>query len=272
MKKSVAKLILIGLLVSGYLQAQAADIAFLESYNSSNNYKSLVDEALKAPERGGYFYASKIVGQCSLVRDLQDRWKDSEVSKLSARSEAISVLVSRCGSLGDANSRAAVAKDLKASIADKDPLYVAATSYTKSRNLRKNATTQERKTEAVTSVARLKDPLLVDDLGLRLIASRDNTTTATTFKINGRTILLNDRLDAGLAMYLVPCEMGLKCDEKEFSIALSCASSGECHAGRHDKVKKMTEGAGTDYGAIERAAKEIARSLSDQTQGSILLN
>lgn len=263
-------------LFTGMAQAQSTNPEFLESYNSSTDYRQLVNKGLKEPTQGGVFYATKVLSQCQSIADLQGRWdvsaeNSSEESSKIARGNAINLLKQRCGSFDEAElSQTSIAKLTKSS-ADKDPLLAAATSYTKSRNLRANATLPERRTEAVAAATRLRDPLVVDDLGLRLIVVRDETTKSTSYRIDGQSILLDDKRDPGLAMYLVPCEMGLRCDEKEFSVALPCASQGICDAGRYDKVKKMTEKSGADYEGIVRLAKTIAQTLGDGTQGAYLL-
>jgi hypothetical protein len=276
MKKLATSLLIALSLVGGIAHAQSINTHFLESFNASPNYRELVDKGLKEPARGGSFYAIKVLSQCQSIADLQSRWAESvgsrsEDSQTDARSNAIKLLATRCGSFTEMELSQDSINRLINSSAEKDPLLAAARSYTQSRNLRTNATLPERRTEAVASAVRFKDPLVVDDLGLRLILVRDQTTKATSYKINGQSIQLDDKLDPGLAMYLVPCEIGLKCDETEFTVALPCASQGICDAGRYDKVKKMTEKSGADYEGIVRLAKTIAQTLSDGTQGGNLL-
>jgi len=90
------------------------------------------------------------------------------------------------------------------------------------------------------------DPLLIDEIGLRLILQTRNEgqSSKKSFRLDGKDIPLKGSgtdVDAGLALTLVPCKLGLRCDSTEFATAIQCATGGDCDDGRGDALRKAFE-------------------------------
>ena len=88
------------------------------------------------------------------------------------------------------------------------------------------------------------DPLLLDELGSRLLAGHPFDGETFQDEEAGR------RLDA--ALYLLPCDFGLVCDEGDPSVWMACLRGEGCHASRAAQVTAQQAGGdATRYAATE---------------------
>ncbi len=235
---------------------------------------------MKSPENGGYFYAHKVLSECKVVQSLSSEWAKRLTDSIqkgdssAARSSALRTLQSRCESLtADEVSDENVARIYSNGVAGNDPLFAASRSYDNGASqLKGGNATQAKRQGAIAAASRVSDPLVVQDLGLRLVVNRNDESGRTTFRANGSDVPLNSKVDTGLATFLVPCELGLKCDSNDFAVLLPCASQGICDGTRRDAIRRMAAESGKDYEGIAKASKSIANSLTNQHRGAKALD
>ncbi|MDD2545378.1 MAG: hypothetical protein PHI55_03750 [Burkholderiaceae bacterium] len=277
MKKSLA----IGLIFFGYFnfsQAQTIAAPWLDQYNRATNYRSVVDAAIKSPLNGGYFYAHKILSECKAAGDNYANWSEriskNENQITASIKNSLTTIKNRCENFTEEElSDAYLAKLAKEGIAGSDPLWMASMSYTHSASKNRGGHEfQARRADAVSAAFQVKDPLVVQDLGMRLVIDKNPNGGKTTFKINGKNTPLNSKVDLGLAIYLVPCELGLNCDATDFAVSVPCASQGLCDASRYEAVRRMASESKGDYEGILKAARSIADSLAEPDKNGRVLD
>ncbi|GKS84190.1 hypothetical protein AVMA1855_08580 [Acidovorax sp. SUPP1855] len=261
--------------LTGVGYAQPISASFLDRYNNSFDYSDLISRAVDNPEAGGYFYAHKVLSECKMASSLFNFWKEkSKNSANAARDSALNLISARCVNIpAERLSDDYLSKLYVEGTSGRDPLFVASKSYSNSMPaLKSGNVSQARRSEAISAALQVKDPLVVQDLGLRLVVNKDPDSGRTTFRAHGQDIPLNSKVDVGLATFLVPCEMGLNCDAKDFAVTLPCASQGICDINRHEAVKRMAVESGKDYEGITKLAKLIADSLKDQSKSAPALD
>lgn len=276
------KLLLLGTIVFSTLSASHSAIAassYLDAYNNSTDYRSTVDSGLKSPAAGGIFYAYKILTECKAVAANFASWSENlsltkDRAQAQRRTASLQLLKSRCENFSEEElSDEYLHKLFSEGAVSTDPLFAASLSYSKLGNsARGESSTQAKRLEAVSAVVRVKDPLVAQDLGLRLVIGVGDKPGKANFRANGKNSLLNSKVDMGHATFLVPCEMGLKCDGTDFAVTLPCASEGICDANRYEAVKRMVGQSGGDYHGIVKAAKDIAQSIVRPNASSRVLD
>lgn len=261
-------------------QASAQSEKLLNNYNNSNNFITIINSTLTHPTEEGLFYAQRILSECRAVKTDTGHWKKnlekSGPSKNPEQARAINQLTERCNLIPEEQLSDIYINQLIIQAKNRGSLWLPNAAKRSSQNIGEIERAFGRKSQHTTNIIEARrsddfirvgntlDPLLIDDYGIRLLISKDEKTKRTVYKINGKNYPLNYKTDIGLAMYLVPCEFGLKCDASDFSVALLCASSGTCDASRFEAVRRMTMAVGSSYQDTLKISKEIAQSLRQQ--------
>lgn len=259
--------------------AQASSNKLLDAYNNAQDYNNLIEAALSSNSEIGDLYAKKALGVCSIVNDNLEKWKSDinrpEIKPDSSRVQAVESLFDRCKnvSLSDLtsvniNSIGANRKQKSSAVnslensASKIDSEISTVEKLNGRKSEKTAAKiEERRQVSLNAAAANRDPLYADSLGLRLVLSKDKNAK-TVYRVNGKEYPVNSKVDVGLAVTLVPCELGLQCDAKEFSVALPCASGVICDSSRYEAVQRMSKENNSSYDDILDVAKQIARGIS----------
>jgi hypothetical protein len=93
----------------------------------------------------------------------------------------------------------------------------------------------EARAAALAEIFAAADPLVLDELGLRLAITAVDGRSA--FQFDGTIWGVNDPSPLPAALYLVPCEFGLPCSETDPLLALGCVTGGPCFGSREERVK-----------------------------------
>lgn len=253
----------------------------LDQYNSAQDLSSAVDSAIKNKVDGGYFYTYKILQQCSIIKSLSENWPKSGDASFTTLSEdrrsAISTLTSRCANFPTSMLDSTYIENIRIEgISKGDSLFLTSEKMIRgtthqnpsSSNIKKRSNTTKDTTEksrvlAIREASKQMDPLLIDDLGMRLVISK-NKFGKSVFNVQGIESPLDSKADAGFAAYLVPCLFGLKCDSNEFSVALSCATGNECVDGRYSAIRKKLINDPEAFNATVKTSEAIALSILDE--------
>jgi len=122
-----------------------------------------------------------------------------------------------------------------------DPLIRAANEYsTATRGFKEGASESEARRTAMSQVLATQDPLLMEDLGMRLSIYVD-AAGKKYFWFDGKSYPLVSDVEVGGVFYLLPCGLGMTCDKTEFTTALRCASGEGCDASRFDYLRRLYE-------------------------------
>ena len=141
----------------------------------------------------------------------------------------------------------------------KDPIARAQASFIEARKAYAADEVQKPQlAQAIAAVLSTRDPLLIDTLGLHLITYRDPAAGRTSFVFDRHYYPLGAPPDVGLALFLAPCELGLKCDSTEPHAQLRCASGAGCEGGRYEEAKRMLNGQPGQYEKVVALASRIA--------------
>jgi hypothetical protein len=119
---------------------------------------------------------------------------------------------------------------------------------------------KESRVESLLKIFSSSDPLVLAELGLRLLIITDQGKAALYF--DGVYYPLNTPSPLVAALYLVPCEFGMPCGHDDLMLALGCVEGGPCFASRLERARiEMSNG---DESQFEQAIR-----LRDAIVGAI---
>ncbi|MBH1964452.1 MAG: hypothetical protein I8H77_08960 [Comamonadaceae bacterium] len=233
--------------------------------NVNGSYRAFYESALKNPEKGGIFYASRILRMCSAIRNETTFGGESQTAysvemddevygKISAAAEG---LRAKCSMFTpDELSDHHINEVLKSEASLKDPLISAGKALGEDSGFEQLA----RRKKLVDDVIKLGDPLLISELGMRLALYRHSATGQLMFKFGGDEYPLDSEVDVGFALYMLPCNLGMQCDENEFDMAMRCASNAGCYEGRVDYVRKVMTAGSRDFDGTKKLCEQMAEA------------
>lgn len=208
-------------------------------------------EAWRHPESGGRYYASYAAGHCQGLRlgpaasqvqpPVDDVSGDAYVRKIAAFNR----IKAFCEQFTDEElDTFSAAKS--AGLEAVDALFAVSArlaAASKSRDL-------AARRSAIQEVLASQDPLLVDQLGPRLVVF-GSATGGADFYFDGQRYPASSDPPVAAALYLLPCGLGLACDTlHDLPLALQCASGPVCYADRFEKTR--VELAGGDEAKYQR--------------------
>lgn len=238
----------------------------IDGLNSKGSYRAFYEMALRNPRKGGIFYASKVISICSMVRnhtnfggEVQTPYHSGMDGRVyQAMSLAADEFRARCSMFTSEELSEDYLDEIRNSENSKrDPLILV------SRALGENEDYEdiEMRKKIVDEVVRLGDPLLISELGMRLLLIRHPETGRASFKYGGEYYSINSDIDVGFALYMLPCSLGMKCDRDEFDVALKCASGVGCYDGRVEYVKTVMADGGRDVDGTMRLLDDMAEAV-----------
>ena len=274
--------------VASNASAQLVSAAYLQQYNEATDYAPLLAAAAKDRVHGGGFYAHQIITECELVRKHWSQWaaqsKASGDAKDSPRAKAVESLGQRCEHVS-AEQLLNLLPDVELSSGVPDPLlltaqdmqmkasHVASAPRERSRLSGPDRTPEPGKRILIKLPKELHDPLFIQHLtGKWQVRDANGKPTQRVMHTYLRGSFRPGAEEVvGVAAYLVPCEMGLKCDEREFTVAQRCASGGACDASRVEHMRRNYRDKGVDFDNAISTTKELARSIKEEESARILV-
>lgn len=203
-------------------------------YNALRNGRVFVLDAVKHPEEGGAFYASWVADICRAVKDaamLEQGQPDINqvgADALPLASRALNDLRARCDQFTDEELAALSGRTLSRSrLGAVDVLQSAANRFRKARD-------RQAKDSAAQSILELGDPLLIDRVGLWLLAR--HAPEGGFLFYDGQRFGLTESSGLAEAMYLLPCELGLSCGIEDPYLAMLCVSGAGCYGSRQERA------------------------------------
>ncbi|QIL72421.1 hypothetical protein G7048_19900 [Diaphorobacter sp. HDW4B] len=268
--------------------AQSVTAEYLKQYNGATDYAPLLSAGLKDPANGGEFYARQIIAECKLVRSQSDKWKkDSEAAGLASdapRSKAIELLRGRCVNISNAQLSnpwvdVAPVTDVQDPLILAERDFVARASHVASAPREKmrisgpDKTREPGKRILIQLPKNLQDPLFIQQLTRKwpVLDEHGKATVRVMHTYLRGGFRPGAEEVVGVAAYLVPCELGLQCDEREFTVAQRCASGGACDSGRVEHMRRNYQAKDKDFDNAISTAKELAESIKEEENARILV-
>ena len=211
-------------------------------YNEISQGRPFILDAWARPAEGGRFYASRVVDHChglEITGDLDRPQPDiaavGEADYLQA-SAALQRLQARCGQLtSEDHATYAGRKLLGATDHGSDVLVAASHEFSKALS----SGIDDRKT-AVRRILELRDPLLLDDVGMRL--SLYGGSDGSYLYFDGTKYFVRNDPSIAAAYYLLPCGLGLDCGNADPELAMRCVVGTGCYSSRFDLVRAEMAG------------------------------
>lgn len=210
--------------------------SLISLYNNKKSGRAFVFEAWQHPEAGGRFYASKVVEFCSGASSTLSLMKISTpISGLNdtpeithARNRSLRKVQLLCEDFTafDFSEQGLLA--LLREQGKDDALLKKQRTFLASRS---NGSPLDK--TALAEIIATQDPLLIDDTGLALFIYRDPDNALNSIYFEGTSYPLASSPEVFAAVYMLPCELGLRCDiDGDSQLAVACASGGGCHETR----------------------------------------
>lgn len=243
--------------------------------NSSGSYRALYEEALKNPEAGGIFYATRILSRCMRALNFTSFGKQTQTpysptmdnKKYLEMSNAADELRRKCSEFTpDELSEENGLRILQSSSARDDPLILAMSSLGSNYDF----DNMDKLRDQINEIIRLGDPFLIDDAGKRLALTRNPKNGQFEYLFAGNFYSSNSEANAGYALYLLPCGLGMQCNKNEFEIAIKCASSGECYNGREDYIKAMMISKPKEYERTMHLYDQMVKTIKTGSENMFL--
>lgn len=232
--------------------------------------RAFVLKAWTQPERGGRFYASRLVDWCAhakansaLLETAQPDVNTVGAENLAPAAQALDLLQRRCGQFTqeelDKYSGQALLKSH-----DADKFVQAVQSYVATRR-----GSEEERARGLTSVLQQADPLLIDDIRSGLLMHSGPQGAYAYF--DGQRYRAMDDPAIISAMYLVPCELGLDCSAStDGELAMRCASGAGCYADRLAVLQSQYASDPKRIELIRRYAEQLAQAIRSGNYGKFI--
>lgn len=241
----------------------------IAQYNAIRDGRPFVVEAVRHPERGGAFYASWVVDGCIAFRGLgflelaQPSVEQVGVESFVSATRALDTMRARCDQLTDEELDTYSGRALAKSRLGKIDILNAAV------NRLVVAKETAARDDAVAAIIDLGDPLVIDRLGLRMIARHGDQGGFLYY--DGQKFPLNETVGITEALYLLPCELGLECGNEDPVMALQCVMAGACYADRSERVlKEFARGDVARFERIQTLAAAMAEAIRARDYGKFL--
>jgi len=241
----------------------------LHRYNTGLDMRAFVRHALQHPHQGGYFYAVKVLQQCRGISlapptDVSRRYSPGEDSrKVRQVTDAAERLRERCAGFDAEDVAEGRTRGLWQAGRMRDPLIRASVDFSEafSRDLQPPFNTAAR-TQALHNILKTGDPLLFDDMNLRLALHVVDGKKG--FMLGGEFHDLHSEVDVGAAIYLLPCATGLACDDREFDVLTRCGHGGDCDANRFRHIENMVENIPGGYEKVMAAYEAMREAVGNR--------
>lgn len=252
---------------------KASGTTIVDAYSKMGDGRKFVVEQWGHPDGGGRLYASYVTDGCAFVKNFTEDLANiqPDIEKVGAddyikASEALKRIQLRCGQFSDAELLEFSKRTAFESNSVKDKLIQQISTFAKA----SSGTVIEEKREAMVAILLSKDPLVIDQLGARLLMNNDlREFTFDDIRIP-YSALQNDLVSA---MELVPCNLGLQCDSNEFALLLSCAGGSGCYASRADKIlQTIAQGDDTRMKQIIALSNRITLAIESNDVQKFLIS
>ncbi|MET4580145.1 hypothetical protein [Ottowia thiooxydans] len=213
-----------------------------DALNSPSNQRVLYEMALRAPESGGLFYATRMTIRCMEIAQFTDlgtqvqtpHKAEMDGGKYLLMSQAAEKLRMKCSSFTPEEiSEDHILTVFGSEFSKIDPLISAMNALGSNYNFNDMETMRSQ----VAEIVKLGDPFLIDDVGKRMVLAKDPESGKIGYQFSGKFYFPESGEEVARAIYLLPCGLGMQCDQDEFKLAIKCAATGACYSGRMDYVR-----------------------------------
>lgn len=233
----------------------AAEFAAIE------NGRAFVLNAWAHPEQGGRLYASRVVDYCAASRMSPSAASQSQpdISVVGgehylAASDALRRIQARCTQFTD-NELVAYGGRGLARDDSGDRLLAQLRKFNA-------APGGEGRVDALKDVLASKDPMVLNELGQKLLLVRDQVSY---FYFDGEKIATKTT-DSSLlaAITLLPCAFGYPCGANDPALQMECLSGAGCYSSRFEKIRAtLANGDDAKMQEILAAYERLSKAIRD---------
>lgn len=232
--------------------------------------RSFLEQALRQPEAEGAYYAMRVLTHCrdlavapEFVDPAHPPYETND-PEYTAKVRATEVLRANCRGLLPSDVTIQHEQEVTQQIESRDPVLRAINAYiAASKGFSDSPDAAPARLRATLGIMELADPQVVDDLGLRLVLYRSSDSKRYAW-FGGKSYGLDDEVDVGGAIYLLPCGLGLACDLTDHITARRCASGAGCDASRYDYLKRIYAERPGMYEKVLAMSEAMAREFRNR--------
>lgn len=241
-------------------------------FNNIINGRQFAEKYWTQPKAGGRFYVGKLMDYCEGIRATSptllsmaqpDIGTVGEQNYMRA-SEFLYSIQSRCGQITSEDYARMSGPIAYANSAGTDPLVGASLLWARA------STSLKLRREAISAVLNASDPLLMQDIGMRL-SLYSGTNESIYIYFDGEKFPVATDPSIVAAYFLLPCGMGLDCASSDVELAVRCLSGNGCYATRFQFVRdQMAQGSETKYADIFQTYERLLAAVKAKSVNSFL--
>jgi hypothetical protein len=253
--------------------ASAAEISILTAdFNQNLNGRDFAEKYWLKPKDGGRFYAGKLMDQCQGIRVINPNLLTMAQPDITLIGEQNYLMASgflrtiqgRCGQITGEDYARISGPIAHANTDGADPLIAASRSLTAG-SIRDNS-----RANAIAAVLGVSDPLLMQDIGMRL-SLYSSPTEGIYLYFEGKKFPVVDDPSLAAAYFLLPCGMGLNCSSGDVELGMRCLIGSGCYSNRFELVRaRMSNGSETKYADILETYKRLLGAVRAKSVSSFV--
>lgn len=241
-----------------------------DEFNKVTDGRVFFEKVKELPNEGGIYYARAMLNQCRNIREMLDNqfsgnsdWNDQGEHRVEVKKiEVAKILTRKCQSFLQSELTLSIEQELIAlAKVKKDVLQVS------SENLDEARKSNDRKAIrlALKKILALKDPLFFSIEGMKLLRHDGAIWLyGQSYPIETTAIIQ--------AMYLVPCEFGLICDNTNYFVLSTCQKSGHCYDSLFELILKEGTGGDQDkFRSIIQFQRNIAKAIRNEDVDAFMM-
>ncbi len=231
--------------------------SLVSALKRSSSYRLFVLEALQTPEKGGVFYAQKVIFGCTQAND----------ALLAAAKASIP---GRAAALTEFNSRCDITLEQLNALVQKQPDILKRDPLLGMMNgLASNQADIKRKT--LSDALKTQDPMLLFEspalsFSRRVQSGSDGSGEKVLTYFNGKWLSEADAAPFRYAQKLAACDFGLPCQQNDLWLSNLCVTGNECAYSRQEYMERFVYPNQPAWRAkIEQYRSEIKEAVKTQT-------
>lgn len=159
---------------------------------------------------------------------------------------------------------------IKAAAISADPQYTALNNFL-SLHASQSGFTREKRLEALNAIFVLKDPEIIDEIGIKLFKYSDGGSSPYVwFKGQKYTIKENPEILYSLA--LIGCRMGSNCNQNNYLVLTACAFHNRCHKNKDELVSAQARRRNKNAAKVIDLADQMAHEIKALNASAFVQN
>ena len=240
-----------------FTQNQWLPTSLITVLKKSSNYSSFIRNALREPDKGGFFYAQTLMTKCSQIQFALET--NSSNDNDTSKTAALKKFNLRCD-LTPQQYQILLAENSAAE--KRDPLIKIARDLASS--------DAEIKKSALTLALKSRDPLLIFETSALSFfrtepSAMGNVGENIKTYFNGQWLDESEAIPLRYAQKLVACDFALPCDQNDTWLSDLCVTKGECANSRQEYMEQYVYPNQPDWeNKVQRYRESIKMAVRNQ--------